>query len=372
MKLALLAPRSVIHTVRWANEMARRGHDVHLISMHRGGDYLDPAVQVHLLPFPAPMGYYLNAFHLRQLLRRLRPALLHAHYASGYGTLGRLSCYHPYILSVWGADVYDFPRQSGLAFRILRSNLRAADWLCSTSHVMAKQTLQLCPGLTNLSVIPFGVDVVQFCPRQGRSDTSTITVGAVKTLAPKYGIDVLIRAFAVARRALMGLAPDLGASLRLLIVGGGRDRASLEALAKEQGLSDVAVFAGQVMHSEVPGFLNRLDVYVAASRKDSESFGVAVIEASAAGVPVVVSNVGGLPEVVLDGVTGLVVEPEDVPATANAILRLVMDSSLRRRMGAAGRQHVLARYQWSESAALMDQVYARMLRRNEAEGLCQR
>jgi L-malate glycosyltransferase len=360
VRIALLAARSSIHTVRWANALAERGHEVHLISSHQGGDHLLEGVTTHYLPFPAPLGYGANAVFLRRILRRLRPELLHAHFASGYGTLGNLSRYRPFVLSVWGTDVYEFPGKSFLHRRIVASNLRSADWVCSTSQVMAAQTRKVTP-IERLTVVPFGIDVERFSPNA--SDSDVITIGTVKTLAPKYGIDILLRAFAEVRRTVSERSPGPSHRLRLLIVGGGPDRGKLQALAEELGLADCSEFIGPVPHSAVPDWLNRLDVYVAASRLDSESFGVAPLEASACAVPVVVSDVGGLPEVVRSGTTGIIVERENVIATAGAILRLVENKALRRKMGEAGRRHVLEHYQWSSNIESMEAVYHDVLSR---------
>ncbi len=357
MRLVLLAARNSIHTVRWANEMSRRGHEVHLLSLHSGGDALDPRVRLHTLPIPPPTGYFLNAPGVRRLLGRLEPDIVHAHYASGYGTLGRLSKFHPFVLSVWGSDVYEFPRRSALHRHTLLSNLSSADWVCSTSNTMAEQVQRLCRTVSRLSVVPFGVSVDMFRPRSDLRDSRHITVGTVKALAVKYGIDVLVRAFASARTTLAGRKPELAERLRLLIVGDGRDRRSLERLAESLGIGEVTQFTGHVEHAQVPGYLNRLDIFVALSRHDSESFGVAVVEASSCELPVIVSDAGGLPEVVVDRVTGLVVRAEDVEGASRAVAMLAEDPGLRGRLGAAGRQRVLQRYNWADNASLMESIY---------------
>jgi glycosyltransferase involved in cell wall biosynthesis len=109
-----------------------------------------------------------------------------------------------------------------------------------------------------------------------------------------------------------------------------------------------------------------LSVSVSVSTLDSESFGVAVLEAAACEKPVVVSSVGGLPEVVEDGVTGLVVPPRDPVRTADAIEKLVLDDALRRRMGAAGRRRVADAYDWERSVDTMLSYYALALKRGSA------
>ena len=110
----------------------------------------------------------------------------------------------------------------------------------------------------------------------------------------------------------------------------------------------------------MPAWLNRLDIYAAPSRLDSESFGVAVIEASACALPVVVSDVGGLPEVVRDGETGLIVPRDDVPALQAALKRLVLDAALRERLGQGGRAHVEREYEWGHCVDLMERCLERV------------
>ncbi len=281
---------------------------------------------------------------------------MNAHYASGYGTTAALVGFRPTLLSVWGSDVYDFPYESWWKGRLLRWNLRRATRLASTSQVMAGQTASLAPELMHAFITPFGVDCERFSPRDER-DARHLTIGTVKTLAPKYGIDLLVRAFANLLDDARFAAIDRQRPLRLLLVGGGPDGDALRALAEELGVAARVEFAGQVPHADVPNWLRRLDIYVAASRSDSESFGVAAVEASACGVPVVVSDAGGLPEVVDHGVTGLVVPRDDVQALAHALGSLVLDPARRAAFGSAGRAHVLQRYEWERCVDTMVSAY---------------
>jgi glycosyltransferase involved in cell wall biosynthesis len=349
--IALLGPANSVHLQRWAVALHERGRRVTVLSQQVDDALALPdGLAFQPLPYRGELGYLRNAMFLRRWLRAHRPHLLHAHYASGYGTTAMLAGWHPTLLSVWGSDVYEFPYQSRLKGWLLRRNLRFADALASTSQAMAQQVRRLWPGAGEIALTPFGVDLQRFVP--AARAPGPVTIGTVKSLAPAYGIDVLLRAFARIAGAC---------DARLLIVGDGPQRAELQVLAHQLHIDVRVRWAGTVPHADVPAWLQRLDVYVAASRH--ESFGVAVVEAMACGVPVVVSDAGGLPEVVVAGESGLVVPRDDPAALAAALQRLIDDVPLRQRLGQAGRARARAEYAWpdcvSRMLACQDAVIAR-------------
>lgn len=361
MKVALLAPANIIHTIRWAEGLLQTGISVHLLTQHPGNLPLSGEVTVHELPSTGTLGYFRNVPNLRKLLAEIRPDLLHAHYASGYGTTARLSGFRPWIISAWGSDIYEFPQRSRLHRYWLKNNLRNADLVLSTSHAMARRIDTLFQHVPAIEVVPFGVDMDMFNTDHRHShttDTSPITIGTIKTLAPQYGIDLLIKSFSCLRDNLHQSMPEIADRLRLKIIGDGPEAENLQALAGSLGISGVTEFSGAVQHRDVPLELGSLDIFAALSR--SESFGVAVVEASACGLPVVVADVGGLPEVVQDGVTGLVVPAEDPLAAATALETLVKDSALRLRYGAAGRNHVNSIYPWQACVEKTVDLYRRI------------
>lgn len=361
MKVALLSGASSIHTIRWANGLAKAGIEVHLISQHQLLEAVDSAVTVHLLPFRGNLGYFLMVPAVKKLLSQIKPDLVNAHYASGYATTARLVNYHPWLLSVWGSDVYDFPYKSWLHKKLVQANLAAADKVASTSHCMAAQTKSLLPKLDHIAITPFGVDMAIFdqCYIPLAEKTSDdIVVGTVKVLAHKYGIDTLLHAFALCRHSLQSTHPDIAKRLKLRIIGDGPQREELQQLAHNLNIMDVTVFVGRVAHTQVAKELAKLDVYVALSRLDSESFGVAIIEASAAGRPVIVSDAGGLPEVVIHGKTGLVVKRESPEQAAHAISSLIVDSKLRFELADSGYMHVRNNYSWDKCIQTMLDLYS--------------
>lgn len=355
MRVALLGPGNSIHMQRWATGLASSGLDVHLITTHDAPPHIKQQIKVHRLRHNAPWAYLLSGGEIKRYLQVIKPDLVNAHYATGYGLLARKAGFEPTLISVWGSDVYEFPEKSRLHRWLVQGNLQAAEAVASTSECMARKT-SLLASPKQIFVTPFGVDEAVFKPSPGGDQRGNITIGTVKTLSKKYGIDVLIHAFALAAKEL-----GTSANLRLEITGSGPEEAALKALVVQLGIASNVTFHGAVPHTRVPEMLQRLDIFAALSRDDSESFGVAAVEAAACCLPVVVSDAEGLAEVTLHGKTGLVVPKKNHQAAASALVQLARDKALRQTLGAAGRQHVLQRYSWNHSLDAMIAAYQTVL-----------
>ena len=360
MRILLLTDSNSSHSRKWALGLAARGISIGIFSISSPCEdwYSASGIEV-FVPLKFKQGIFsggvfqkLNYLrllnHLQKVIRVFKPDLIHAHYASSYGLLGALSHFHPLVTSVWGSDVYDFPKLSVFHKAILQFNLRRSDRVLSTSRVMALEARQYTD--KEILVTPFGIDTSQFRPEM-TSDRmkEEIVIGTVKSLEENYGVAYLIEAFSI----VFHKHPEI--KLKLLIVGGGSLQKKLSLLTSSLGIDPVTEFTGSVPFGKIVEYHNRLDIYVAVSI--DESFGVAILEASACGKPVVVSNVGGLPEVVRDGVTGIVVPVRDAAKTADAIEKLVLDPALRHSMGDRGRSHVKENYEWSDCVQQMIEIY---------------
>lgn len=151
----------------------------------------------------------------------------------------------------------------------------------------------------------------------------------VARLHVQKGLDVLLRAAALLPRPF-----------RWVVAGEGREHAALATLARELGVDDVVRLAG--FHANALGLIKACDAFVLPSRW--EGLPIVLLEAMAAGRPVVATSVGGNTDLVVDGETGLLVPPDDAPALAAAIERLLADPALRSRLAAEGQRRVRERY----------------------------
>ena len=354
-KILILGDANSSHILKWVSGIASKGYTVKIFSLalYTGDALKEKGIDVHCASFAGKrkLLYPLAIDEIWQLIKEFKPDIVHAHFASSYGLLGALSRFHPFIISVWGSDVFDFPNISGLHKRLLKFNLKKADKICSTSHIMKKETLKYTN--KDIAIIPFGVDLDIFKPLQVHHvfKENAIVIGTVKALEKKYGIEYLIEAFAILRKRMKGLP------VKLLIVGKGSLNAPLKEKVKDLGIESETVFTGYMPPLEIPFYHNMLTVSVFPSIDNSESFGVAAVEAMACEKPVIVSDVGGLPEVVENNVTGLVVPPANAEKLADAMETLVKNEQLRISLGKQGRQRVEKLYNWENNLDAMIRLY---------------
>lgn len=364
MKIALISAGHSIHTRRWAEALAERGHEVHVIfCSNHYYDYSNAyngKIIGKKLRFPAPFGYYMNAYELKSYIRKENFDVVNVHYASGYGTLGRLAGQKHALLNIWGSDVYEFPYQSKFNLKTVRKNLTYYDYLASTSNCMAEQAKKVVDIDKKIYITPFGVDIEKFKPINVEKNGKYV-IGTVKTLDPKYGIDVSIKAFAKLLQILRENGKrEIADNVIYEIYGKGDEKENLLSLAKELGVADKVRFMGYVDNAKLPQIVNTFSIFCCTSRYDSESFGVAVVEAMACGVPAVTSDVDGFKEVMENNVTGYIVERENVGKTAAALFDLLTDDKKRTACGQYARERVLRLFDWNRNVDAMISIYEEM------------
>jgi glycosyltransferase involved in cell wall biosynthesis len=199
------------------------------------------------------------------------------------------------------------------------------------------------------------VDKAALCRALGLS-VDAVLLGTVAHLFPRKGYDVMVRALPVLAREIP--------ALQYLVIGTGEPayEKELKSLAATLGVRDRIHFVG--FQEDVTPFLSALSLYVHPARM--EGFGIAVVEALAAGKAVVASRVGGLPEVVEHERTGLLVNPDDPHELSAAILSLLRDGQRRNEMGERGARAARERFDVSASIAGVERLYDHVL--NVAQG----
>jgi glycosyltransferase involved in cell wall biosynthesis len=277
---------------------------------------------------------------LARTLRSLRPDVVHTHlvHADLYGGLAA-----PRGAALVSTKHNDDPFRTG-PFRLVERGLarRARRLIAITEALRRFSVERVGIPAAKVEVVHYGLD--ELPAAWGENPPDPVSADApvllcVCRLEPQKGVDVAIRAL-----------PRI-AEGTLVVLGEGRGRARLEALARELGVAERVHLPGRV--PDVAAWLRRASLLVHPVRW--EGFGLAVLEAMLAGLPVVATRVSALPELVADGETGVLVPPDDPGALAAAVERALAEPAL----GERGRARSHAEFSVARMGERTLAVYAR-------------
>jgi L-malate glycosyltransferase len=331
-------------------ELAKRGHTVHFIarSLPTRLTELSDSIQFHEVApldyplFEAPHYSLALAVKMAEVATREKLDVLHVHYAiphsiSGYLAREMLRGRHrlPIITTLHGTDI-SLVGLDRSYFTVTRFAIAESDGVTAISRFLSHATCEGF-GLPSIRVIPNFVDVDYYkrassSPiREQLAPNGEKLVVHVSNFRPVKRVTDCVEIFARLRDRVRA---------RLVMVGDGPDRGTATALAELRGVADEVIFVGK--QSRIVDYLSAADLLLLPS--ESESFGLAALEAMSCEVPVVASDVGGLPEVVDDGRTGFLRAVGDVDAMAEAALTVLTDDDRARSMGSLARRSACERY----------------------------
>lgn len=209
--------------------------------------------------------------------------------------------------------------------------------------------------LPDVQLIPNGVDITRFTPIQvdTPSEERAKTVVCISRLSYEKGIDVLLQAWYLVQQQPSDLAKS-----RLIIVGNGEIESQLECIAKALGIAESVEFTG--VRSDIQAQLHRGSLVVLPSRV--EGMPIALLEAMACGLPCIATRVSGSEDIIQHEINGLLVEPEDYTALAQALLTLLNNPELRQKYGHAARETIEKHYSLEHVTDMYVELYQRILK----------
>jgi N-acetyl-alpha-D-glucosaminyl L-malate synthase BshA len=326
--------------------LADRGHEVHFVTyaqpfrltgLHERVFYHEVEMEDYPL-FEHPPYSLALAVALHDAVKREGLELLHMHYAiphaaSAYLAKQMLGGSRPLkiVTTLHGTDITLLGLHPSF-HEITRFSILQSDGLSAVSAFLRDETVRdFSVPAERIDVIPNFVDTRFWrpgrepCHRSKLAPEGEKIVMHVSNYRPVKRAHDIVKVFAKIREKI---------AARLVLVGDGPDRPRALQLAEEMGLRDHVLFLGR--HAAVEELLSCADLFLLPS--ESESFGLAALEAMASGAPVVASRAGGLPEVVEDGVTGHLLPVGDVEGMAAAGVRILTDDAYRKKLSAAGRE----------------------------------
>jgi glycosyltransferase involved in cell wall biosynthesis len=364
MKICYVADGASIHTQRWVNFFARKGHKVHLIGWKVIAGY-ENNVQFHPLTRLVPeiwavsqyFSFLLWILQVRLLIKRIKPDVIHGHFVVPYGFLATSASLCPSVVTAWGSDV--LMGAKGWKGLLIKNSLKKADSVtCDAEHIM-KVLKELGTNQEKISLIYFGTDTQKFSPGQRNEKLreqlgilNSPVVISLRSLTPLYDVESLVRAVPLVLKEV----PEV----KFVIAGDGEQRAYLNSLAGALKVSDRVRFVGQIVNTQLPEYLNLADVYVSTSLSDA-GLSASTAEAMACGLPVITSDFGDNSKWVEDGINGFLIPLKNPEALAAKIIHLLLNSEDRTKFGHANRQVIETRNNYEKEMSKVEDIYHKLV-----------
>jgi L-malate glycosyltransferase len=326
-----------------------RRFDLYVACFRRQGLWLDRVQRAAISVTEFPISSFRSPSTLTQLLRFARwcrereIAVLHAcdFYANVFALTGAAVARVP--VRIGSRRDLVLPARTPGQHRLQRLTYRLAHRVVANSQAAGAQVAREGVPASRVTVIPNGIDLSRYLPRQPRAGRRVVTT--VANLRSEKGHEVLLAAAAIVAQRV----PDI----EFHLAGGGPMQPALERQARDLGLGGVVRFLGH--REDVPQVLLEADVFVLPSR--TEAFPNGLLESMAAWLPVVASDVGGIPELVQHERNGLLVPVGDPQALASAILRIVHEPALADGLALAARETIESRYSFERMVAMFEALY---------------
>lgn len=299
----------------------------------------------------------LNAVLLNAIVRRIKPDILHGHYAFNYGVYCALSGYHPFLLTCWGSDILLSPKQQ-LHRLLVKFALKHADMVTVDSMAVLEGAIALGYPKERISYFPWGVDLEEFNPkidgaqiRDERGWKDNPVVICVRGHKPVYSVDTLIRSIPLILRK--------EPRTRFIIGNKGALTPYLKELTEKLGLDKYVWFVGFIPHGRLAAYFNASDIYVSTSLSDSTS--VTLLEAMACSLPMVLTDIPANREWIENNTNGFIVPKENSAEVAKKVIALIENESLRKEFGSKCLKMVEEKANWVKNMETLDSIYQRLV-----------
>lgn len=311
-RICYLADGKSIHTRRWCEYFLSQGFEIHLITF-RATEI--PGVIVHFVDCGNievsgnNKKVLLKIPQIRRILRKIKPDIVHAHYATSYGLTGALGGFHPFVVTALGSDVLISPFQNKWYKFLLRFVFRKADWITAMSDPMKEIMISLGAAKNKTETVVFGIDPDIFNDRNRNTPVDTFTIISTRNFEDVYNIDVLIRALNLVNQKIK--------NIKVHLIGAGSKETQIKSLIGELHLTSIVEMHGRMPQQQIADLLRASHLFVSVSSSDGNN--ISLNEAMACGCLSVVSDIPANRQWIADGKNGFFTEAITAEAVAAKI-----------------------------------------------------
>lgn len=376
MKICYLADAGSIHTQRWVKYFADNGHEVHLISFRPFGDSNIENVKLHLLKrlrpqirfISFPTNLFFEVIQVKNVIKKIKPDIVNAHYLGYYGFYGALSGFHPFVASVWGSDVLVAPNKSKISKYKISYTLKKADMITTTAEFMKEYLIRKFNVSKNKIVrIPWGVDLKIF--HHGYEEEVKRLKESLEIVAnspiiisnrhmnPTYEIQSIIESIPYVTKKYPNVT-------FVLIRGYGSPNFEneMKVRAKKLGIINNTYFIPRLMPpEEMAIFLNASDMFISIPKTDQ--FGSSIMEGMACGVIPIVSTIKVYKQYLTDGDNTFFVDPENPKEIAEKIIYCIEHPEIKEKFYEINRKIIEEKENWDKNAKKMGELYENLVKR---------
>lgn len=342
-------------TFNIAKTLADKGHSIYIITSKDGNFTSKNKFSVHPIKMTGIkiIGPFFDLQKILSIIKEIKPELIHAQGISTSGISGFTAflIYKftkiPYIVYGRGGDIYPLKAEKFIVQKILKN---AASVIALTKG-MKEEMLKIHN--RNIEIIPNGINLDKFKDATNKNQKNlnnaknTRIILFVGNLRRDKGVKYLIHSmkFVISQKL----------KTKLLIVGDGPEKKSLEKITKQISLDDVITFKGRVSRNEVPEYMLKADMLVLPSPYN-EGFPNVILEAMAAGLPIISTNIVGMDEIIEDGVNGFLVEPKRPDKIAEKISSILENDTLRLKIS-KNNIDKSSQYSWKKTTEQLEKIY---------------
>ena len=373
MRILYFSEGYSLHDHRFLAALAETSHAVFYLRLE------DNAGQIDDRPVPSKIEQVLWAggrgafrwrdvprlvWDLRRVIKEIKPDLIHAGPIQTCAFLAALSGFRPLLSMSWGFDLMQDAERNAWWRWTTRYTLRRSTYFTSDAQVTRRKAVEYGMDPERTVVFPWGVDLKHFSPRRPAASQRTpaaenrkskiagrkpFTLLCNRAWEPRYGVDVLARAFVKVAQQRRDVS--------LLLLAGGSQTQTIRQILINGGVMERVQFGGQVSQTDLPRWYHMADLFISPSHVDGSS--VSLMEALACGLPALVSDIPANQEWVRQGVNGWLYPDGDAQALAAKILAAIAQGKKLPQFGRAARKSAEERADWKKNFRVLLEAYER-------------